>query len=91
MRRYAEPAKVQVNQDGEPARFQAWGHTHLVVEVLGPHWETQLPWWQPEHAGKPLDRLTVRHWRVRARRARRNAVVELEQRADGWTLVGVED
>lgn len=91
MRCYHEPAQVQVGPDGHPVRFQAWGRVYLVVEVLGPHWETLLPWWRPEHAGKPLDQLTVRHWRVRARGARRDAVVELEHRAGGWVLVGVED
>lgn len=82
---------MQLNGQGQPEQFQAFGRTHLVVEVLGPHWESQLPWWQGEHAGKPLDQLTVRHWRVRARGARRDAVVELEHRAGGWVLVGVED
>ncbi|MFI7630253.1 hypothetical protein [Microbispora rosea] len=90
MRRYHEPAQVQIDQAGRPARFQAWGRTYLVVEVLGPHWETQLPWWQPEHAGKTIDQLTVWHWRVRARGAR-DAVVELEHHAGGWAVVGVED
>ncbi|NJP24442.1 hypothetical protein FLW53_09520 [Microbispora sp. SCL1-1] len=91
MRRYDEPARVEVDQSGSPVRIQAWGRTYLVVEVLGPHWEEQAPWWVDENRGKAIGELTVRHWRVRARGARRDAVVELTEQAGEWLVVGVED
>jgi hypothetical protein len=91
VRRYDEPAQVMTDGDGQPARFVAWGRTYLVVEVLGPHWEEQAPWWVEANRGKTLAELTVRHWRVRARGARRDAVVELTEQAGVWHVVGVED
>lgn len=91
VRRYDETARVEVDPSGSPARFHAWGRTYLVVEVLGPHWEEQAPWWVDANRGRPLEELTVRHWRVRARGARRDAVVELTEQAGVWHVVGVED
>lgn len=91
MRRYHEPARVEVDLNGLPVRFQAWGRDYVVVEVLGPHWERQTPWWRDGNAGRSVDDLRVRHYRVHARGARRDAVVELTQQAGEWHVVGVED
>lgn len=91
MRRFKQPARVEVNQDGTPARFAAWGRTYLVVEVLGPHWEETADWWRTENLGKPDEELRVRHVLVRAHGVQRDAVVELVQRGEAWFVEGVED
>ncbi|ETK36146.1 hypothetical protein [Microbispora sp. ATCC PTA-5024] len=91
MRKYRQPAEVTVDDDGQPARFTAWGRTYLVVEVLGPHWESLDEWWTNANVGRSLEELTVRHYLVRAHGVQRDAVVALEQHADGWLVVGVED
>lgn len=90
MRRYKQPAEVEVNQDGAPVRFTAWGRTYLVVEVLGPCWDETAAWWTTENLGKQPEELQVRHHRVRAQGVR-VAVVELVQRGEEWFVEGVED
>lgn len=91
MRCYNEPAQVEVDEAGQPVRFTAWSREYAVAEVLGAHWEELLPWWAGEHAGKSMEELTVRHWRVRAHGRQRSAVVELVQRGSEWLVAGVED
>jgi hypothetical protein len=53
-------------------------------------WITMLPWWAQAYTGWPVEKLEVRHHMVRAV-GTRTAVVHLQQRWDGWTVVGVED
>jgi hypothetical protein len=91
MRRYDEPATVHTDEDDQPVRFTAWGRDYAIAEILGPHWEELLPWWTGEHAGKPLEERTVRHYRVRANGRQKSAVVELVQRGQEWRVVAVED
>jgi len=91
MRRYRQSARVDLDEQGQPARFVAWGRTYTVVEVLGPHWEELAAWWLPENAGRSLEELRVRHWLVRAHGVQRSAVVELVQRGGDWFVEGVED
>jgi hypothetical protein len=76
---------------GQPVRFTAWGREYRVVEVLGPHWEEQAPWWGPDNAGKSVDELRVKHWMMRTRGAQRDAVVEFVDRGGTWFVEGVED
>ncbi|WP_344052334.1 hypothetical protein [Planotetraspora silvatica] len=72
-------------------RFTAWGRTYAVAEEVGSYWEELLPWWTTENLGKELEKLTVRHFLVRANGPQRSAVVELVQRAGTWFVEGVED
>ncbi|WP_424533660.1 hypothetical protein ACOZ38_25325 [Sphaerisporangium viridialbum] len=91
MRRYHQPATVDLDEQGIPARFTAWGHTFAVAEVLDPPWDTLDDWWAPENAGLDVEELRVRHFRVRAHGVQRDAVVELVMRGGVWHVVGVED
>src|SRR4051812_42139295 len=75
MRRYHQPAEVELDEHGEPARFTAWGRTYAVVEEVEPYWEEMLPWWEKEHSDKTAKELTVRHLHVRAHGPQRSAVV----------------
>ncbi|GII59425.1 hypothetical protein Pth03_78140 [Planotetraspora thailandica] len=91
MRRYHQPAEVELDGQGFPARFRAWGRTYVVVEEAEPYWEEMLPWWEGENAGKSVEELRVRHFHVRAHGRQRSAVVELVQRGGMWFVEGVED
>ncbi|MGW4639579.1 hypothetical protein ACWEN6_13675 [Sphaerisporangium sp. NPDC004334] len=91
MRRFREPAEVVLGQGDHPVRFTAWGRTYAVVRIEAPPWDEVEPWWTPQNAGREVEELRVRHYRVRAHGVRRNAVVELVEQAGQWHVVGVED
>jgi hypothetical protein len=88
MRRYHQPAEVVFAENGEPVKFTAWRRTYAGVEA-GSYWEHMLSRWQNKHADKTVERLTVRHFRVRANGPQRSAVAELVQRDGEWFVEGV--
>jgi hypothetical protein len=89
--RYQEPAWVELDAAGHPARFTAWHRTYTVSEVVGQRWEALLPWWGEDNLGKPIEELRVRHYTVLANGSQRSAVVELVARGGEWFVEGVAD
>lgn len=91
MRRYNEPAQVETDEHGLPARIHAWGRTYRVAEQVELCWEEQKPWWTRDGAGLSAEELTVRHHVVRAVGPAGSGVLKLVQERAGWRVTGVWD
>jgi hypothetical protein len=89
---YEEPADVQTNQAGRPARFVWRGRLYTVRSVLE-HWVVNREWWR--EPGPVPAQPELEFWRVEASPGQGVPAGTYELRRDvaagAWTLRRVED
>ncbi len=91
---YGEPVRVQVREDGRPARFVWRGRLYAVRSVME-HWVISREWWRETDPAGQAAMPELRFWRVEASAGQGlpSGVYELrlDVAAGTWTLRRVMD